>query len=187
MGRKLLALACALTVVGCRGPAGSPISSSLTDLTFETRTHQGKVLSHSEILNVAGLSHVPDVGLLYHYTPKGRWPWSKEVPPNTALGISRDHSFRLVGAVNTGDASEGGGQHVITDACSVCTHSVRRPLSPFSMRWCTLSSLLEVRISSFTPEAPSNVPSSMSVIRLLLRLLRGVGSRSKKGKRVEQG
>lgn len=53
----------------------------------------------------------------------------------------------------------------------VCTHSVRRPLSPFSMPWCTFSSLLEVKINSLTPEAPSNVPSSMSVMRLLLRLL----------------
>ncbi len=62
---------------------------------------------------------------------------------------------------------------------------MRRPLSPFSMRWCTFSSLLEVRINSLTPEAPSNVPSSMSVIRLLLRLLHGVGrGGSKKGKKA---
>lgn len=66
----------------------------------------------------------------------------------------------------------------------VCTHSVRRPLSPFSMRWCMFSSLLEVRISSLTPEAPSNVPSSMSVIRLLLRLLHRAGSRRKESKRA---
>lgn len=53
----------------------------------------------------------------------------------------------------------------------VCTHSVRRPPSPFNMLWCMFSSLLDVKISSLTPEAPSNVPSSMSVMRLLLRLL----------------
>jgi len=74
-----------------------PMSSSLTDLTFESRWHRGRVLEHSEVMTVTGLSQLPEVGLYLHYSKGGPFG-NGSMPPGTALGISSTHSFRLVGA-----------------------------------------------------------------------------------------
>lgn len=52
-----------------------------------------------------------------------------------------------------------------------CTHSIRSPSMPLNMLPLTDSRWLAVRWSSATEEAPSNAPSSISEILLLLKLL----------------
>jgi len=72
----------------CGGKDLGP-ASSLSDLVFQTRTHDGVIFSHSEIVSIGGWMPFAEVGQIFHY--------SKGSPPPTALAISRDHSFRLTG------------------------------------------------------------------------------------------
>lgn len=93
---------------GCAA-APPPISTSLTDLSFEARSFDGPLLSHTEIVSLAAQLPMPEVGMIYHYQPRPtlwskivrfcitlRWPDPK-LPPSTIALISRDHSFELVG------------------------------------------------------------------------------------------
>lgn len=80
----------------------TPMSSSLIDMTSETRSQKGELFKSSDILAINGLLPTPEVGLFYHYPPKPGF-WAKllhgveATPPNAAIAISRDHSFRIEG------------------------------------------------------------------------------------------
>lgn len=54
---------------------------------------------------------------------------------------------------------------------STNTYKVLRLSNPLNILCCTFSKRLLVRSISFTPDAPSNAPSSISVILLLLKFL----------------
>jgi hypothetical protein len=85
----LLAAAATLLVAACNSPYRQPATNSISDLTFETRDAQGRLLKHEEVTAIAGLMPIPDVGAVIHY--------SVHNDPTTAIGVSRDHSFKLVG------------------------------------------------------------------------------------------
>lgn len=82
----------------CATKASRPISTSLQDLLVESKPVSGPVLKHHEVFSIAGLLPMPEVGVLYHYPTKQRFPnWHKTVPPSAAIGIARDQTYRLTG------------------------------------------------------------------------------------------
>lgn len=78
-----------------------PISRALTDMSFEARRQHGALFTHTEIVSLNGLMPMPEAGLIYHYTNKRfllpPFEGTTTLPPSTAIGISRDHSFLLIG------------------------------------------------------------------------------------------
>lgn len=71
------------------------------------------------------------------------------------------------------------------DKYGVVTHNIRSPSRPRNIPLRTESIWLAVRWSSLTEDAPSNAPSSISVILLLLRLLCVCGGRKKACRRIK--
>lgn len=63
--------------------------------------------------------------------------------------------------------------HPAQTKAGLCTYRVFSPVRPLNILPCTDSSWFSVKISSCTPAAPSNAPSRISLILLLLRFLEG--------------
>lgn len=87
-----------------------PMSTSLVDLTFETKYHADPLFPSSQIVGINGLVPSPDVGLNYYYPPKPNW-WERlwgaeDTPPYAAIAVSRDHSFRMVGTLPDGPKAQ---------------------------------------------------------------------------------
>ena len=88
---------------GCSSHVIRPMSSSLTSLTSETSTTETKILNYSELLSVAGLLPMPDVGVMY-YQPNPQW-WKgwfdEELGAFKSVGLARNpvnaKSFRIIG------------------------------------------------------------------------------------------
>lgn len=105
--RHASALACAaMSLAGCQSVFRAPASASLSELTFETKSQSGVLFQHNQVTSITGLFPVPDVGLFIHY--------SNPRDPTTAIGISKNHSFKLVGTVGgEGDAPKAGFSDVV--------------------------------------------------------------------------
>lgn len=80
---------------GCR-TATRPISTSIEDLISESKPVAGPALEHHEVFSIGGVLPIPDVGLFYHYPSHQRFPHQlRTLPPGTAVGISRNQSYRI--------------------------------------------------------------------------------------------
>lgn len=100
---SILLLFTLTSLFGCSKYVDRPMSSSLTELTSESSSTNTKLLNYSELLSVAGLLPMPDVGVLY-YQPETFW-WDdlfgNDVGAFKSVGIARNpaerNSFRIIG------------------------------------------------------------------------------------------
>ena len=101
--RSCSAIIFSILLVGCASIDGKPLSTSVTALTSESSTKKTKILNYSELLSVAGLLPIPDVGALYHQPTGGGYFNNEELGPFYSIGIVRNagednkKSFRLIG------------------------------------------------------------------------------------------
>lgn len=97
-----------VALISCSSYVNRPMSSSITNLTTESASTSTKILNYSELISIAGLLPVPDVGVLYHQPEQSFWDWilDREIGATYSIGIARNpaaigrKSFRIIGEMS---------------------------------------------------------------------------------------
>lgn len=94
-----------------------PMTSSLTALTSESYSRTTSLINYSELLSVAGLLPMPDVGIMYHQPDKDLFG-GKSLGPFNSVGIARNpgvngkSSYRVIAEI------DGVGEHDVISAAN---------------------------------------------------------------------